>query len=141
MFSGVGVTFVGNPNGGAYQFRWKLYGCPAGRATETAAASRKAAQAETAQREAPVSSGGTRSARYGSRNAENPPPLLIVCALIGWLLGNAWIGLGVGLALDHHPVRVDRRSVPQQPHFERPRLPADGKFAFRSSLPLGEYER
>ena len=26
MVSGVGVTFVGNPEGGAYQFRWKLYG-------------------------------------------------------------------------------------------------------------------
>jgi hypothetical protein len=28
MVSGVGVTFVGNPEGGAYQFRWKLYGFP-----------------------------------------------------------------------------------------------------------------
>lgn len=28
MVSGVGVTFVGKPNGGAYQFRWKLYGFP-----------------------------------------------------------------------------------------------------------------
>ena len=26
MVSGVGVTFQGNPNGAAYQFRWKLYG-------------------------------------------------------------------------------------------------------------------
>jgi hypothetical protein len=28
MISGVGVTFVGNPNGPASQFRWKLYGFP-----------------------------------------------------------------------------------------------------------------
>jgi hypothetical protein len=28
MLSGVGVTFVGNPNGAAAQFRWKLYGLP-----------------------------------------------------------------------------------------------------------------
>lgn len=28
MMSGVGVSFVGNPEGGAYQFRWKLYGMP-----------------------------------------------------------------------------------------------------------------
>ncbi len=28
MLSGVGVTFVGNPNGPASQFRWKLYGFP-----------------------------------------------------------------------------------------------------------------
>jgi hypothetical protein len=28
MLSGVGVTFVGNPNGAAAQFRWKLYGFP-----------------------------------------------------------------------------------------------------------------
>lgn len=28
MVSRVGVTFVGNPEGGAYQFRWKLDGFP-----------------------------------------------------------------------------------------------------------------
>lgn len=28
MESGVGVTFVGNPEGPASQFRWKLYGLP-----------------------------------------------------------------------------------------------------------------
>jgi hypothetical protein len=28
MVSNVGVTFVGNPEGAAYQFRWKLYGFP-----------------------------------------------------------------------------------------------------------------
>jgi len=28
MVSGIGVTFIGNPEGGAYQFRWKLYGLP-----------------------------------------------------------------------------------------------------------------
>ena len=28
MVSNVGVTFVGNPNGPASQFRWKLYGLP-----------------------------------------------------------------------------------------------------------------
>ena len=28
MTSGVGVAFVGNPNGPASQFRWKLYGFP-----------------------------------------------------------------------------------------------------------------
>jgi hypothetical protein len=28
MVSGVGVTFVGNPEGAAAQFRWKLYGFP-----------------------------------------------------------------------------------------------------------------
>lgn len=29
----------------------------------------------------------------------NPLPLLAVSTLLGWLLGNVWIGLGVGLAL------------------------------------------
>lgn len=28
MESGIGVSFVGNPNGPASQFRWKLYGFP-----------------------------------------------------------------------------------------------------------------
>jgi hypothetical protein len=28
MESGVGVTFVGDPEGPASQFRWKLYGLP-----------------------------------------------------------------------------------------------------------------
>lgn len=28
MVSGIGVTFVGNPEGPASQFRWKLYGFP-----------------------------------------------------------------------------------------------------------------
>ena len=28
MESGVGVTFVGNPEGPASQFRWKLFGLP-----------------------------------------------------------------------------------------------------------------
>ena len=28
MESGVGVAFLGNPEGAAYQFRWKIYGLP-----------------------------------------------------------------------------------------------------------------
>jgi len=28
MESQVGVTFIGNPEGAAYQFRWKIYGLP-----------------------------------------------------------------------------------------------------------------
>lgn len=59
MVSNVGLSLVGNPEGAAYQFRWKLYGFPGWTCYGDEAASQKAAPAVTAQRAVPPSNGGT----------------------------------------------------------------------------------